>query len=137
TGFQNGTLNPITDLYVIRASDAHSWVEAWLPGNGWTVFDPTPFDPNPPSASIWAKLALYADAADTFWQEWVVSYDLGRQLVLADRREQSSRGFRLDWVGWASASAGGWVFQTRNRLGGIAATAMHAFAVDLICHLSA
>src|ERR1022692_2395752 len=42
TGFQSGIFNPLTDLYVIRASDAHSWVEAWIPGNGWTTFDPTP-----------------------------------------------------------------------------------------------
>src|ERR1044071_8539312 len=34
TGFQSGTFNPFTELFVIRASDAHSWVEAWLPRRG-------------------------------------------------------------------------------------------------------
>ena len=48
TGFQSGLYNPITGLWVIRASDAHAWVEAWIPGNGWTTFDPTPPDPNGP-----------------------------------------------------------------------------------------
>ena len=44
TGFQSGVYNPMTGWQVIRASDAHSWVEAWIDGRGWTTFDPTPFD---------------------------------------------------------------------------------------------
>jgi hypothetical protein len=28
--------------YVIREGDAHAWIEAWLPGRGWTQADPTP-----------------------------------------------------------------------------------------------
>ena len=45
TGFLSGVYNPMTGWQVIRASDAHSWVEAWIPGQGWTTFDPTPSDP--------------------------------------------------------------------------------------------
>ena len=46
TGFQSGVYNPVSDLWLVRASDAHSWVEAWIPGYGWKTFDPTPADPN-------------------------------------------------------------------------------------------
>jgi hypothetical protein len=98
TGFQSGVFNPLTELYLIRASDAHSWVEAWLPGRGWTTFDPTPPDPAPGANALLVKLALYADAVETFWQEWVVSYDLGHQATLADRMEQASRRVSLRWV---------------------------------------
>jgi transglutaminase-like putative cysteine protease len=116
TGFQSGQLNPITELYVIRASDAHSWVEAWLPGRGWTTFDPTPADPNGPSQSWWTTLGFYADAADTFWQEWVVSYDLGQQLALADKMEQSSSRFRIDWLKWTGESVSRWQSQASGVL---------------------
>lgn len=91
TGFQSGIYNPISGWQVIRASDAHSWVEAYLPRRGWTTFDPTPPDPNGARVGLGTKLALYMDAAETFWQEWVLNYDLDHQLVLATRVQQSSR----------------------------------------------
>ena len=97
TGFQSGVYNPITDFWLVRASDAHAWVEAWIPGRGWTTFDPTPPDPNRRSFALLTKLGLYLDAAGTFWQEWVVSYDIGRQGTLADRLEQGARSMGIRW----------------------------------------
>jgi hypothetical protein len=97
TGFQSGVYNPITDFWLVRASDAHAWVEAWIPGRGWTTFDPTPPDLNRHGSTLLAKLGLYLDAAGTFWQEWVVSYDISRQGTLADRLEQGARGMGIRW----------------------------------------
>ncbi|MGH9662737.1 MAG: transglutaminase TgpA family protein [Bryobacteraceae bacterium] len=114
TGFLGGTYNPVSELYVVRASDAHTWVEAFLPGRGWTMFDPTPPDPNPARPTLLTRLAFYVDAAETFWQEWVVSYDLGRQLVLADRMEQSSRRLRLDWLARWTTPAAAWSARGRD-----------------------
>ena len=37
-----GEYNPVGDTHIIRQSDAHSWVEAYFAGEGWTEFDPTP-----------------------------------------------------------------------------------------------
>lgn len=96
-GFQSGTWNPFTEMFVVRASDAHSWVEAWLPGRGWTTYDPTPPDPNRRRPSLSSKLALYADAAETFWQEWVLGYDPNQQAQLADNVQRSGRLFGLRW----------------------------------------
>ena len=98
TGFAGGVYNPISKWYVIRASDAHSWVEAYLPHLGWTTFDPTPADPNPPKTSLFARLGFYVDAAEVFWQDWVLNYDLDRQLQLASSMEQKSRNFHWNWM---------------------------------------
>ena len=81
-GFAGGTYNPVSDLYMIRASDAHSWVEAYMDGHGWMTFDPTPAVAAPNGPSLMTTIGYYLDAADTFWQEWVLNYDLARQFVL-------------------------------------------------------
>jgi len=98
TGFQSGVYNPLTGWYVVRSSDAHSWVEAYLPGRGWTSFDPTPPDTSAAGTGFWSQWALYMDAADMFWQQWVMNYDLDHQLALASRVEQSSRALNNNWL---------------------------------------
>ncbi len=40
-GYVPGSYNPVTDLYQVRADDAHAWVQVWFPGFGWQSFDPT------------------------------------------------------------------------------------------------
>lgn len=107
TGFYGGIFNSITGWQVLRASDAHSWVEAWLPGRGWTAFDPTPADPTavaPPE--LLTKAALLLDAADQFWRDWVLSYDFNRQVMLASRAQSAGRMWQFsDWTQWADARA--------------------------------
>ena len=50
-------------------------MEAWIPGHGWTTFDPTPPDPNRRRLHAAFEPRLYLDAAETFWQQWVVGYE--------------------------------------------------------------
>ncbi len=97
TGFQSGIFNPISGWQLIRASDAHSWVEAYIPGRGWITYDPTPPDLNPQAMSLLSRFNLYVDAAEVFWQEWVLNYDLDRQIQLAARMEESSRNVGSNW----------------------------------------
>jgi protein-glutamine gamma-glutamyltransferase len=106
TGFQNGIYNSLTGFWVVRASDAHAWVEAWMPGRGWTTFDPTPADPNAHAFGLMSKLDLYFDAAGAFWQEWIVGYDPRQQKTLAGRLQTSAGFLGFRWFGglWDSAT---------------------------------
>ena len=87
TGFQSGYYNQVSGLYVIRASDAHAWVEGWIDGLGWMSFDPTPVGGTPPGSGLLARINMYFDAADSAWQQWVLAYDLGHQAALVARFE--------------------------------------------------
>jgi hypothetical protein len=89
-GFHGGEFNDLTSQYVVRASDAHSWVEAYFPGYGWVSFDPTPADSGSASPRS-NRMMLYLDAMQSFWRDWVVDYDLAHQLALT---QSTSRGGR-------------------------------------------
>lgn len=90
-GFRSDEFNDITGSYVVRAKDAHSWVEAYFPGYGWQTFDPTPGGGSG-TPQGWGRLALYVDAMASFWREWIVSYDSSHQYVLGKAAITTSRG---------------------------------------------
>jgi transglutaminase-like putative cysteine protease len=41
TGYVPGERDRVSGVWVVRARDAHSWVEVWFPETGWEPFDPT------------------------------------------------------------------------------------------------
>ena len=92
TGFRGGEFNDLTGQYVVRASDAHSWVEAYFPGSGWISFDPTPAG-SLPARTGWSRMQLYMDAAASFWREWIINYDVSHQRTLGKDAAYSSRRF--------------------------------------------
>src|SRR5262249_36808620 len=81
-GFLMGEYNPVGEDYIIRQSDAHSWVEAYIPGSGWMEFDPTPPDPNHRDINFAVQVSQYIDAMELFWSSYVLVYDSGTQLQL-------------------------------------------------------
>jgi len=91
-GFRSDEFNDLTGNYVVRAKDAHSWVEAYFPGYGWVTFDPTP------GGAIgfpqgWGRVMLYLDAAASFWREWVISYDTSHQNIIGQSMLSGTRSF--------------------------------------------
>lgn len=102
TGFIGGTYNRFGRFYVVRQGEAHSWVEAHLPGLGWQRFDPTPAAAAAPVAEMSGLFAVVRDlveAAGERWQRHVVGYDLGQQMQLFSQVRRSLRG-NGDGVQW-------------------------------------
>lgn len=89
-GFRSDEFNDVTGTYIIRAKNAHSWVEAYFPDYGWVTFDPTPGG-QIATPEGWDRALLYLDAAQSFWREWVVSYDAAHQYVLGQAAVSSTR----------------------------------------------
>jgi protein-glutamine gamma-glutamyltransferase len=82
TGFAGGRFNPYGNYYALRQGDAHSWVEAYVEGYGWIMYDPTP--PSREAAglqqTLWTDVQALVDAVRTRWMTSVVGYDLRTQV---------------------------------------------------------
>jgi transglutaminase-like putative cysteine protease len=118
-GFSGGEFNDINSRYVIRASDAHSWVEAYIPGEGWMQFDPTPSGAAQVQTT-WSRLMLYMDAMAAFWREWVVNYDLAHQFRLSQDASRGSRavvGRAQLWGRAQYARMLNWARKTQDQIG--------------------
>jgi len=105
-GFLMGEYNPVGDAYIVRQSDAHSWVEVYLPGSGWTEFDPTPGSLIQPDSGLFAQVHNYADALGLFWNTYVLTYDTDSQGQLFREAQQSAENIhqtletRRNRLGW-------------------------------------
>jgi len=76
TGYYGGELTD-AGYYAVRAGDAHSWVEVYFPGAGWSRFDPTPpGSRGSQQDSLWAHMVLLWDTLQERWRALVVDYDL-------------------------------------------------------------
>ena len=84
-GYVGGEWNEMGEYTLVRQSRAHTWVEAWIPDRGWVVFDPTPARVSVGSGGWRLRIAQGIDFLRFTWYQWVVTYDLGRQLDLARR----------------------------------------------------
>jgi transglutaminase-like putative cysteine protease len=113
TGFQTGEFNDLSGQYMVRASDAHAWVEAYFPDYGWVSFDPTPASAVN-SESGWGRLALYLDAAQSFWREWVVNYDTSHQSLLGHDVLQHGQKTEFQFQRWARERYAVWLSQARG-----------------------
>jgi transglutaminase-like putative cysteine protease len=95
-GFLPGEYNDVGGDYIVRESDAHSWVEVYFPGSGWLTFDPTPSTGEQTSGAF-SRLALYLDWFQLAWNEWVINYDFSHQIKLAKEVGEVSTDWQISW----------------------------------------
>lgn len=91
TGYVATEFNPATSSYIVRASNAHAWVEAeTLPGD-WRIFDPTPTADltriHEPPQGFLASIRRYTDTLEFAWIRTVIGYDAERRTELLGAAE--------------------------------------------------
>lgn len=124
TGYQGGEMNPLSDYFMVRQSDAHAWAEVWLRNRGWLRIDPTAVIPPEriesqrdlariaPSiarelmASSWGsrllrQLGFGWDNLNHYWTQWIINYNQRAQGALLARLGLGE----LDWRGMATVLA--------------------------------
>ena len=114
-GFQTGEYNEAADVYTVRQSDAHSWVEVYFPRQGqngmWVAFDPTPdAGRSVYGGGLAAWLRHRREAMEMFWLEHVVGFDANKQFSMAGAAQRwvSSlfSAYKWDlssqWIDWVS-----------------------------------
>ena len=123
TGYQGGEWNPVGGYYIVRQSDAHAWAEVWIDGRGWQRVDPTAvvaperllraasaFSASDEQVSsqmlasldFFSRLRMRWDAANTWWRDRVLDFNLNSQLGLLEVLGVRSPSVRH--LGWALAA---------------------------------
>lgn len=99
-GFRGGEYNDLTNSYIIRQKEAHSWVEVYFPEFGWVTFDPTPASDTQTDNATLSRVSLYLDAASELWREWVINYDFTHQMKLSADISSTTRHAQFTITSW-------------------------------------
>ncbi|MFH1489419.1 MAG: transglutaminaseTgpA domain-containing protein, partial [Pseudomonadota bacterium] len=111
-GYLGGVWNEIGQYYLVRQSDAHTWVETWIEGRGWVTFDPTPAVLSAGSNALKESVSEFIDFLRLRWYYWVLDYDMGRQRDLARRTTSLFRSLRTGGVKVEFGRAGDFLKKT-------------------------
>ncbi|MCV2365291.1 DUF3488 and transglutaminase-like domain-containing protein [Paucibacter sp. DJ1R-11] len=122
TGFQGMDNQPQDGYWIVRNSNAHAWVEYWLPGRGWLRADPTAavapervmqgqaLRPAPGvlagalgqiNPTLWLNLRRSWEALNNRWQQQVLNYSRQKQFDLLKQLGVS----QPDWTALGQLSA--------------------------------
>ncbi len=92
-GFQRGEWNPYGRYFMVRLSDAHSWVEAFMDGRGWMPLDASPRAEG--GATVPGAVSLYLDSLRMRWYRYVVNWSLRDQVRVAATVHRQASDLRV------------------------------------------
>ncbi len=81
-GFIGGEWNEYGNFFLVRESNAHSWVEVFFPEHGWILFDPTPASDGLLSKNEFSFIGSYLDYLKYRWSRYVVDFGQRDQISL-------------------------------------------------------
>ncbi len=86
------------DYYIVRLKHAHAWIEAYLPNQGWTTFDPTPPGTLDDPETKASTLSGLTEAASNAWRKLVAFVSLSPSNMIARLREFVATRTGKDWA---------------------------------------
>ncbi|MEQ9620141.1 MAG: DUF3488 and transglutaminase-like domain-containing protein [Deltaproteobacteria bacterium] len=81
-GFIGGKWNEHGEFFLVRESDAHSWVEVLFPEYGWVTFDPTPEGGEAGTHLLLSAVSSYMDYLRFRWSRYVIDFSQRDQVRL-------------------------------------------------------
>jgi protein-glutamine gamma-glutamyltransferase len=114
-GFLEGEFNDIGKFYVVRQSDAHSWVEVYFGGGLWMNFDPSPRSVVTGGSTDWWKLfnpRKILESISFFWDRYILIFSAQDQInvliTVRDRYKEIAQALKEE-SDRAKSSKVGWV----------------------------
>jgi hypothetical protein len=93
-GYLGGEWNDYGQYLIVRQSDAHAWVEAWI-GGRWVIMDATP--PQGEASPFFQRtgvIGLHVDWLRLRWDKYVVNYSMRTQAAAVAGGWAAFRGTR-------------------------------------------
>ncbi|RJO70567.1 MAG: DUF3488 domain-containing protein [Myxococcales bacterium] len=106
TGYQQGEWVESAGYFLVRQSDAHAWVEAFV-GDRWRRYDPTPAAGWETHArNAWSFVSGFVDSLAFNWQRYVIFFSMRDQLQMLFAADRDYHHLRALGLGrWLSLHA--------------------------------
>jgi len=87
-GYRGGVYNDLGNYYILRQSNAHLWVEAYIDNIGWIRFDPTTSllsEEYISNSKKISKFSLFIDTINYYYNTLIINYDFEKQISLFNK----------------------------------------------------